>query len=305
MSTERRARQVMREQVEELSERTQKIRRALNRIRAFLPHPVWGIMVATLIAFSGRGELYLRSVGMVLVALWLILDLWAWLLEKSPRWCWMIICGATVSNLLLIGVMGIMWWWMDGKLADQREDVAHGLVFGHHSLPGKERDALATLFTVTNNSSLAVSGKRQLVCYVISAVGNGGTSVQQNLWQAFMPDPVTRKPEGVVGFGNPERLWDDVKIGPLLEANGDTETYDQCLSIIHFQTDTDCVDLKLIFLYSLETQPALKQRKDIRFVGTVQGGQFAWQAEPVESRAKFCRDYYPKDRRVPDTGEPW
>ncbi len=278
-------------------------RKWLGRIPRVFLHPVLGLGVGALITLSGRGELQLRSVGLLLVALWLAVDLWAWLIKKE--WSFRFALGWTSTSLLLVGVMGIMWWWLDGKLPDQREEVAHSLVFAHHYPPGKQLNPIETLFTVTNNSGFAVSGKRQLICYLISAAGNDETSVTQNMWEAFVPDPITRKWEGVFGGGNPLSLWPEIKLGPILEPNGDTDTYDQCLGLTHFETTTNCIDLKLIFLYSLETQPDLMQRKDERLVGTVEGGQFVWEAEPVNSRVDFCRAYYPKNKYIKPPDIPW
>src|SRR5258708_29809116 len=85
----------------------------LAKVRTVLPHPVWGIVVATLLAFSGRGELLLRSLGLLLIAVWLSIDLWAWLLAKRTRWKF--VMGWTATSAMLISVMGIMWWWLDGK----------------------------------------------------------------------------------------------------------------------------------------------------------------------------------------------
>jgi hypothetical protein len=265
----------------------------LERIPPVFLHPTVGIVVGALIAFVGRDNLRLRSCGFLFIAIWLCVDMWIALLKAT--WKWKFIVGWTGTSLSLIAVMGTMWWGLNEKLADQRDDVFQHLVINHHSDVGKESDVLATIFTVTNNSNYAVSGKHQLVCDVTSAVGNGQTSVLTDVWQAFTPDPVTREWKGMFGTGSPDMAWQYIAVGPPLGPNGDTETYEQCLIMARFTNDTNCIDLTLIFWYSLETQPDLRQGKEYRIVGTVDGAQFVWRPQPVKSQANFCRSFYPKD----------
>jgi hypothetical protein len=269
------------------------IKPRLETIPAVFRHPTVGVLIGGLVAFVGRDDLQVRSYGLLFIAFWLCADLWIVLLKR--QWIWRFTVGWTVTSLSLIAVMGTMWWGMNEKLADQRDDVFQRLVINHHSDVGKESDVLATIFTVTNNSNYAVSGKHQLVCDVTAAVGNGQTSVLTDVWQTFTPDPVTREFKGMFGMGSPDMAWQYIAVGPPLGPNGDTETYEQCLSMARFANDTNCIDLTLIFWYSLETQPDLRQEKEYRIVGTVDGTQFVWKPQPVKSQANFCRSFYPKD----------
>jgi hypothetical protein len=117
--------------------------------KLFLYAPV-ALVLGVLIVFSGRGELLLRSWGAFLIGLWLAFDLWVWVLQR--RDVWRFVVGWSGTSLLLIGVMGVMWWWLDGKLQDRREDVKDKLGLTVLLPPG-EADPVASLFTVTNNSS--------------------------------------------------------------------------------------------------------------------------------------------------------
>jgi hypothetical protein len=136
----------------------------LEKARKILPHPLWGIAVATLIAFSGRGELLLRSIGMCLVVIWLALDLWAWLLSKRAGWKWIWVLGANSTSLMLIAVRLCMWWWMDGKLKDQQDDVSKHLeVQVRPPGNGKLFDVLFTLF---NRSEFDVE-RRTAICFLV------------------------------------------------------------------------------------------------------------------------------------------
>jgi len=245
-------------------------------------------VTAALIKISGHGELTLRSWGLLLIAIWLSVDLWAWLLPKADKYHLKFAIGWTATSVFLIGAMGIMWWLMDGKLQDQREDVLQNLVINHRPLVGKESDPLATLFMVTNNATFEVSGKHQLVCYLNHAVGEYGKSSIRNMWQTFMPDPITGQFLAAYSGGQPEILWGDIKIGTPISTGGDAETYEHCLSMLHFETDTDCIDLTLIFWYSLETQPLLRQEKDFRIVGKKEGTQFDWHPQPIKSKVDYC-----------------
>jgi heme/copper-type cytochrome/quinol oxidase subunit 4 len=195
----RRSKQAERKERREPSRYTEKAIKYLDRLRKILPHPVWGIVVATLIAFSGRSELILRSIGMCLIAIWLSLDLWAWLLRKRPRWAWTMVFGCTCTSLMLIAVMGIMWLWLDGKLADERDEAFRQLSSSASLSDGT--DPIYTLFKVTNASGSAISGKHQLVCFINLAVGDDGTSSMRDVYLAYLIAPETGHWSAVFGGG--------------------------------------------------------------------------------------------------------
>jgi hypothetical protein len=133
----------------------------LGRIPRVFLHPVWGLMVGALIAFSGRQELQLRSAGLLLVAAWLAIDIWAWLIKKESTWKFAL--GWTSTSLLLIGVMGIMWWWLDSKLYDDRLDTLAKMTVSM-SAPGNA-DPLSSIVTI-NNPSLHDVTVRHADCWM-------------------------------------------------------------------------------------------------------------------------------------------
>src|SRR5271170_4245516 len=102
MSLERRIRQSEKRDIAEMSVAVQKIIGVLARIKSKLPHPLVGIVVATLIAFSGRSELTLRSYGILLIALWLAIDFWAWLLPRPSKYDMKYVFGWTFTSFLFI-----------------------------------------------------------------------------------------------------------------------------------------------------------------------------------------------------------
>src|SRR5712692_2450882 len=262
----------------------------LGKVPKVFLHPVWGILVAAFLTFSGRGEMQLRGIGLVLVAMWLSVDLWAWLILK--RWKWRFVIGWVITSLMLIGAMGIMWWWPDGKLEDQRAEVFQKLSASHQAMPAakEEFDPLFTLFTVTNDSSYTISGKHALICYVNLAVGANGYSRLDNIWESV--DGKTMMFGAAV-----DQFRDFIPTLEPLQPGGDAQT-DQCLKVIGFERGVACVDVTLIFWYSLETQPLYKQEKDFRFIAQREfrssghgKPDFVWYSEPIGSKRDFCRQF--------------
>lgn len=99
-------------------------------IPKFLLHPLWAIVVAALIAGTGRRELFLRSSGFLFVALWLSVDLWVWLLGKKVEadnaWFWQsskFAIGWTVTSCLLLMVMETMLWGLESQRGEAFKSV--------------------------------------------------------------------------------------------------------------------------------------------------------------------------------------
>jgi hypothetical protein len=284
MSLARRAKQVQRRELEELSAGSNKVIETLKKIQKVLPHPLWGIVVATLITFSGRGELQLRSCGLLLIALWLAVDLWAWLLPK--RRPFKFIYGATICDVMLIGIMGIMWWWLDGKLEQNRAEVFDHISISHFIPSGEEDDPMNTVFTATNNSSQQVSKKHGITCFTRLAVGNDGEKYFMNK-------------ESVSRGGQSLMLGSDLTFGhqpaeASLGPGGDAESA-RCLRYFGFAhgfTHTECVDVKIQFWYSLEDQIDIDQEKLVRLVATKdKGNSFFWQQQPISSEESYCAKF--------------
>ena len=222
----------------------------LGRVpKAFLYPPV-GLMLATFIAFSGRGELSLRSYGLALVGLWLIVDLWNCAIRKTSRWKFVI--GWTGSSLIVIAVMGVMWWWIDGKLKDQQDDVFQNLTSSvEMPAPG---DAMNSFFTLTNG------GKTGIVhsdfCGIHLIVGVNKQFVARVSVAGGFP------------------------YGTTLGASGVAQST-QCLQFLAPNVGTvACADVEFWVKYALETQPAAEKKKFFRFVGYRTAGQLVLVPEP-------------------------
>ena len=235
----------------------------LGEIPKVFLYPVWGIVVAAFLTFSGRGELQLRNAGLLLVWLWLAVDLWAYLIHKDwGRWKFVI--GWTITHLMLIGAMGIMWWWLDGKLQGQEEDVANNLSVAMF-LPVANGDIQDSLVALKNNGGTDI-GWYEINCYA--------NSVQ------------TVNHSGISHLG----LGTALSYGETLTAHGDGQTQ-RCLAGIRFSADAGavkCADITVFVDYSITTQPKLKERKPFRFIAA--RGFSSWVPEPINSTKTFCRD---------------
>ena len=271
----------------------------LQQVQKKLPHPLVGIVIATAIAFSGRNELALRSWGLLGVAIWLAIDLWVWLLPEATRNRLAYSFGCTATSAMLIGMMGIMWWWMNGKLEDQRSEVFDHLT-AEHALPNGV-DPVFTLFTVTNNSTHALSGKHRLACKVNLEVGNNGTSTSGGFWEVLQSNSPQGRIGGVLGDSvsggliNGDKAAEEYRnalpdSGVQLKGGGDAETND-CLRIVPFANGSDCIDVELVFWYSLDTQPNFNQEKRFRYVVLKEGDSFAWHSQPLGSKINYCRSF--------------
>jgi len=231
----------------------------LGKIPKIFLYPVWGLLVAALIAIVGRGELLLKSVGLILVAVWLAVDFWAWLIKKHRRWTYVI--GWTSTSLLFIGVMSIMWWWLDGKLQDQRENVQANLS-ATATVPPSNHPYWST-FTVRNGGATGIGG-RAILCSPVLQVGENGSVLSPGLLERF---PVT---EAELAAGNSESAT--------------------CLAGVRTPSPR-CIDMELEIRYALTTQPNATDLQKWRFVAMPSAGIYQWHEQPVEEPHSYCAKY--------------
>jgi hypothetical protein len=251
----------------------------LERIPSKLLHPVWGILVATLCTVVGRSDLLLRSAGLLLAALWLSLDIWAWLLRRQwYRWAY--ILGCLFTSMILVAVMGVMWWWLDGKLQEQRQDALQHIRIEYTIPAGYKYDPLESMFTVTNNSSQTLSGKHQIACFVNLIVVNGGTVTIDKLSLA------QHYPKGWEIISGSLSKTPIKELSPI-EPGGDAIT-ESCLSLLEPRT-FDCADIVLTFQYYLQTQPSTLQQVKTRIVTYETGdGGFQWYKQGLDQPGSDC-----------------
>jgi hypothetical protein len=242
----------------------------LSAIQTKLPHPVFGIVIAFLIAFTGRGALTLRSWGLLLIVAWLAVELWVWLLPQQDKYNIKYAFGWTATSAMLIGMMGIMWWWMDGILKDQQEDVQLKLS-ATVALPAANGPYFSK-FTVRNGGSTGI-GKRTISCDpVLLVASSGNLAIPRGFAEVF---PTT-----------------SAEMDP-----GNAET-DTCLALMATRLP-DCIDTLLNIRYSLVTQPKIVQEKTWRFVAIPSAGIYQWDEQPVGEPNSYCDKYLsPQERNL-------
>jgi hypothetical protein len=188
-------------------------------------------------------------------------------------------------SFLIVGLSGgLVLWTVSTKREYERNDTANHLTVTHYIPSGYADDPMYTMFSVSNGGNVVISKHHKILCDIRLAVGNHGSSPISNM--------VTRENEdGTTAIGDLTGLSQTIESSGPMRPGGDAES-SQCLIILR-QTfvdgGSDCVDMTLIFLYTLETQPDLRQEKGFRFVAEKGGnGRFDWAQRPLESVRNYC-----------------
>lgn len=237
----------------------QRISSLLQRLPRLLLKPIWGIMLGAAVSLAGPGSLVFKSGCLLAIALWLIVDVWAYTLPTAKRW--KMLAGWTLTNVLLIGVMGIMYLWLKGSLQEQQDDVSQHLALDVR--PSQSPNPLLAMFTITNGSSVDL-GEYEMECSINTA--RYDYARVNNI--ALMA----------------------VSSASGLKANGDSESA-QCLGMLQLPFTPLCIDVTVRVHYVLTSQPNSKKEKPFRFWGHVEGGPgMVWDKIPVgEQGPYFCR----------------
>jgi hypothetical protein len=235
--------------------------RTVESMREKLPHPIWGIVAATLLAFVGPEYLLWRSVGLLIITVWLAVEFLAWWLPKRHlgRLRWMF--GVTTASLMFIGMMVVMHWWMVGELQDQRDDVFRNLILSAN-MPQGSNNPFESIFTVTNSGGVGIS-KRRIACMPVTFTTVLGKKHTFKNIRFLFPG-----------------AW-DVELLP-----GHSES-DRCL--LGWQTPSVCLDIELEVAYELVTQPTVTQRQLSRFVAYLIGNRFEWHEQPADRIDSYCQ----------------
>lgn len=234
----------------------------LRRIPDFLLKPVWGIMLGAAISLAGPHNLPFKSACLLAIAVWLIIDLWAYVLHKSDTSrLRIVLVGWTLTNVLLIGVMGVMYLWLAGALQEQQDDVYAKLDV--LAFMPDSRSILRTGITVTNN---------------------GGTDINDHRVTCWLRRVPYFPYGGLAKFGMATTL--PKKTG--IKVYGDAET-SYCLAGIQAMPPDShavCADITVAVSYSLITQPATTKTKQYRFVAD--GEDFVFHKQPIEYSGDYC-----------------
>lgn len=226
--------------------------------RIFLYGPV-ALIIAWLLTPSGRSELQLKSVGVVILALWLAIDLWHVLLPK--KWKWRFVVGWAGTSAFFILSMCAMWWWLAEELKDQQEDVYQHLVVNMY-LPNNGNVYQSIVETV-NNGAIDISN--QIICHIYRIHPKEGMTIN--------------------GGGGPGPGIATQGIGGPIKAGSRGQSI-PCLDVVHGLKvqELSCADIGIEADYILDTQPDIKRTKPFRFVS--RGDR--WYPEDPDQKTSYC-----------------
>jgi hypothetical protein len=243
-----------------------------KRVPTFFLDPRWGILIGACITFVGRAELQLRSIGILLMAVWLIVDLWAWILRRrvEPRrqrfWHSVkFMVGWTATSVLLVAVMLTMLWGIGQKLDDQQSSVYQKLTATVELPPSG--DPVESFFTIKNGSEVDISDD-DTVCRINFASYDSG-NVQSNTKDFLL--------------GRPK--------APLLA--GDDGKSDFCAALRSEPDKLTCADVTWEYHYTISTQPQVWKSKPFRFATYKFGDRFLWHSEPTSETRSPCATRFP------------
>jgi hypothetical protein len=207
-----------------------------------------------------RNWLIWRSLGILFTAIWLAVDLWAWLVKQEPTlsiWKWRFVIGWSTTNILLVAAMGGMYWQLNGALADQRQDVEQSLNVKFGSADGN--NAFNSVLTLTNESEVDI-GRHVVRCLVNMAVLPDGGSIRNSASTLSLKGPLGKDSESL-------KCFQRMQISPPV---------------------TTCADVTIELHYELVPQVGLWQSKRFRFVTRQEREGITWYRQPVNSAGSYC-----------------
>ncbi len=247
-------------------------------LKAISGHGLFPIVIATAVTITGHSYILIRSIALLLCALWVSLDVGVVLSEKKWALEWKSIafligwCGSFCAAL------GIMSWFIESTLEDQLVDVYRNLSVTAYS--SSSDNPFMSMFTATNSGGTAI-GRHRISCWFILATSADGATAEGG--------PFTFKGDTMIlNSANPDVAMSESPILP----GGDAQT-DHCLSAVGLATVT-CADVVVEVAYSLVTQPEVKQSKQFRFVAYPNseiGQPFIWHRQPVGQRGSYCKSF--------------
>ena len=218
-------------------------------------HGAIPLLIGAAVTASGYSQMIVRSVAIVLCAVWLALDIGVWIfsLEWSTGKKNMVFCIS--ACILCCLAMGVMYWFLASTLEDQRTDTMSRLTAQIYPDPEETK----SVFSITNEGR-EVIGHHQLSCEIHTVLGSNGAAV--------------------------EDLSSDVHEVASTMGPGESQS-DACLSEFVFTPyRLVCADIVVDFSYELDNQPGIRQTKKLRFFGY--GSPFRWIPEPENAKVDYC-----------------
>ena len=229
--------------------------------RAISGHGVGPLILGTGITAQGHSYMFVRSMALVICAVWISLEIGVRLSESKWSEHWKLIVFVMTWCLLGCLAMGVMYWFLDSTLEDQETSVYEKLTV-QAFLPAPH-DPLKMGVTATNAGNTDI-GDRKITCYInrISYYPNGGMD----------------------GFGMRSTLSEK----STLKASGDGET-SYCTAAITRSVPNSyayCADITVSVSYVLTTQPLIQKEKKFRFVA--KNEDFVFRQQTVDYPKSFC-----------------
>jgi hypothetical protein len=229
--------------------------------KAISQHGLVPLVLGTLLAFTGTKAMVVRSVALLVCALWLSLDIGLAIAER--KWSKYLkidsFCAATCL-CFCVGML-IMYSFLAQVLADQQNDTFDGIV-ATMELPPSGLNQNST-FTVTNNGHNQI-GKYTVFCRII--VGRAPHSKADNATANYH------------------------SVDSPLNPGSDAESID-CLSYPFTLAGLDpywtCLDVIAGIDYALTTQLETIKDKKFRYISQKDRG-FKWHQQPIELRGSPC-----------------
>jgi len=256
--------------------------RRLTHVRKVIRYPLVAVVIGAIVTTTIHRYLMARSIGLLLIAIWLAVDIWEWLLRKERKQHqWRFVIGWSSTSVLLVAVMLIMAWMLNGVLEDDRSEVLDKLTIDY-SMPD-ESNPNSSVISITNGSSHDISGRHRIVCNKNLEVSWDGLGVTQNIGLT------QNGPHTWTLFGG--QLVTPIKdTGIIIHGGGDAQS-DSCMAAINWGK-TDCSDMTIRFQYFLADQPSAKQEKSTRIVTHVDGhGGFKWYKQPLDTEYSPCASF--------------
>jgi hypothetical protein len=223
-------------------------------------HETLPILIGAAVTATGHSQMLVRSMAVVVCAVWLSLDVGIWVSAAKWKRQYKAIAFCVASSLLCCLSMGIMYWFLISTLEDQQAD-AYAKLSVLMQLPAN-RDLFESVVVVTNGGGTNI-GEREVACSIdrISQLGGGG----------------------IQGIGSEASA-----VNVPLRAGGDTQS-DACMHLFRFENPPICGDVRIFVTYYLETQPNVKKTKAFRFVTRAIDNQITeWVGEPVDYKIHYC-----------------
>jgi hypothetical protein len=233
-------------------------------VKAISGHGLWPILIATGVTISGHSAMLIRSVALLVCAIWLSVDIAIWIAEKKwPLYLKSMALSAAMTGSCCLA-MGIMYWFLLSTLEDQQSNVDANLIGSVFLPPGG--DVWLSHFSVTNKSNWRLR-------YLITCAPKMIVDEDQSTFTG-------------AGWAMSEPSW--------LEAGGDTDS-SQCLSTIRIGNKNAilCADVELDVLYALETQMVGQKHKRFRFVGYREANKFEWFPKGLDYAGTSCSQFMP------------